>query len=552
MAGGDRAAGPATSRTGPQEVDRVVVLRQLPFSGVSALVVGGLLATDPARLADWRIVAAILVTVAVAAAAPLVPWHRLDHRWAATMPAAQMVAVALAYVGGLDVVAGLALPVLWLSRAYGAVGAIASIVAAGAVSWAPFMLGAPITEAAFPRLLVEPAVFASVGAYIYLAERRSQARQALLEGQGAVVERTLDDSRRQRRLLEGVLNTIDVGVVVLDADGRVVGRNPAQAAMCPPTPQIGEPADALGPVEIYAEDRRTRVPRENAVLLRAARGERVDREIVWWRQDADTDPDSLRALGITARPLLDEEGRWDGAVVVYQDLTPELTAIAQQADFVASVTHDLRTPLTSILGFTELLADEPGLGERERRHVRVIERNARRLLHLIGDLLTAGQLTRGGLTLESRRLDLRELARDVVEAHGPAATAREVVLHEQLGEPLPVHADAERLGQALDNVVSNAVKYSRDGGNVTVRGERVDGAVVLSVSDDGIGIAREDQEHVFDRFYRAEAVRGGSVSGTGLGLYIAHEIVRAHGGRIELRSEPGVGTEVRITLPGAR
>lgn len=535
--------------TGPEEADRTVVLRQVPFSVVTAVLVGGLLATDPVRLADPRLVAAIAVTVGASAAAVIVPWHRIGHHWAATMPAAQMLAVGLAHVGGLDVVVGLALPVLWLSRVYGAVGTVASVVAAGVVSWAPYLLGVPVTESTFPRLLVEPSVFAAVGAYIYLAERRSQARQALLEGQSAVLERTLEDSGRQRRMLEGVLNAIGVGVVVLDADGRVVIRNPAQGELWPPTPPVGERGDAVGAVGMYAEDRRTPVADEDAALLRAARGGRVEREVVWWHDDED--PDTWRALGVTAGPLLDEQGRWDGAVVVFQDLTPELTAMAQQADFVASVSHDLRTPLTSILGFTELLAEDPELSEAQRDRVRVIERNARRLLHLIRDLLTAGQVAHSGLALDLRHVDLCDLVRDVVAAHEPAARAGAVKVHDELGGPLPVRGDAARLVQAVDNVVSNAVKYSRESGRVTVRGERVDGAVVLRVRDDGVGIAQADQARVFDRFYRAETVRGGKVPGTGLGLYITQEIVRAHGGRVELESEPGVGTEVRIVLPEA-
>jgi signal transduction histidine kinase len=350
-------------------------------------------------------------------------------------------------------------------------------------------------------------------------------------------------------MLEGVLNTIAVGVVVLGADGRVVIRNQAQGILCPPTPHVGEPADALGPLELYAEDRRTPRTRESSALLRAARGERVDREVVWWRDDEL--PDGWRALGVTASPLLDEQGRWDGAVVVYQDLTPEFTAMAQQADFIASVSHDLRTPLTSILGFAELLADDPTIGERERGQVQAIERNSRRLLHLIGDVLTAGQIAHGGLRLELGIVDLRDVVREVVDAHSPAAKAKSLELRNEVEGPVLVRGDVARVIQAVDNVVANAVKYSREAGRVTVRADHDGGGVVLRVRDDGVGIPHPDQRRVFDRFYRAEAVRGGTAPGTGLGLYITQEIVRAHGGWVELESEPGIGTEVRITLPEA-
>lgn len=547
MAGGGQPRRTDAARsTGAPEADRLVVLRQLPFAVVAAILLGSVLVTNPGLLADDRLVAAVLVTVAASTAAALVPWHRLHPAWPATVPVADMAAVALAYLAGLQVEAGLALPVLWLSRAHGAVGLVSSVVAAAAISWSPHLVGTPVDDRTLPRLLVEPAVFAAIGVYVYLAERRSRARQSLLEGQGGVLERTLAASRRQRRVLEGILNTIEVGLVTVDARGRLTGRNRAQGVLCPPTPQVGEPVDALPPLDVYAEDRHTPVRPEDAVLRRAARGERIDREVLWWRR-----PEGWRALGVSASPLFDERGRWDGAVVVYQDLTPELTAMAEQADFVASVSHELRTPLTSILGFAELLDDDPDLTERQRGHVRVIERNSQRLLRLIGDLLTARQLTRGGLSLSLADVDLCDVVAQAVEAHGPAAREKGVQVHDELTGPLHVRADRTRLGQVIDNVLSNAVKYSRPDGHVTLRAEHDEQAVTLRVRDDGVGIDPADHAKVFDRFYRAPAVRGGNVQGTGLGLFITREIVAAHGGSVRLDSEPGRGTEVSISLPAA-
>ena len=220
-------------------------------------------------------------------------------------------------------------------------------------------------------------------------------------------------------------------------------------------------------------------------------------------------------------------------------------------DFVASVSHELRTPLTSIRGYTELLlegdAGEPNDDQRE--YLGIVDRNVDRLLGLVADLLDAAQVRRGRLTLERVDCDPAALARDAVERARPAAAARSIVL-ELEADPVPhVEGDVSRLGQVLDNLLSNALKFTAPGGHVDVRVRRDGRSVVLEVTDDGAGIPPEELPRLFERFYRTPAASAGAIQGTGLGLAIARAIVEAHGGSVTVDSQPGAGSVFGVRLP---
>jgi signal transduction histidine kinase len=220
-----------------------------------------------------------------------------------------------------------------------------------------------------------------------------------------------------------------------------------------------------------------------------------------------------------------------------------------KGEFVALVSHELRTPLTSITGYLELVLDDPQLSEDHRRFLDVVDRNAGRLLRLVSDLLLVAQIESGRLALELADVDLAAVAAESVEALRPAADAGEVDLRLDLGPVPTVRGDRARLGQLLDNLVSNGVKFTEPGGHVVVALGRSGEDVVLAVSDDGIGISADDQRRLFDRFFRASGVQERAIDGTGLGLTIAKAIVAAHGGAIEVASEEGAGTTFRARLP---
>jgi signal transduction histidine kinase len=220
-------------------------------------------------------------------------------------------------------------------------------------------------------------------------------------------------------------------------------------------------------------------------------------------------------------------------------------------EFVALVSHELRTPLTSITGYLELLQEDESLGDDSRRFLDVVDRNSKRLLHLVSDLLLVAQIESGRLTLELGETNVRLLAQESVEALRPVAEGGSVELRLDSAPVPTLRGDPARLGQLLDNVVSNAVKFTEDGGRVVVALGVTGTELVLAVSDNGIGIPVAEQRRLFDRFFRATTAQDRAIEGTGLGLTIVHAIVRAHGGAIEVTSDEGHGTTFRVRLPVA-
>lgn len=221
-------------------------------------------------------------------------------------------------------------------------------------------------------------------------------------------------------------------------------------------------------------------------------------------------------------------------------------------EFVATVSHELRTPLTSICGYLELMLDEQSapLDPEQRRFMEIAQRNATRLLRLVGDLLFAAQLDAGVLTVERESVDLGELAREAVASAGPLAEASGVTIEADWQEVVaPV--DRERLLQVIDNLVSNACKFTQAGGTITVRAWRNGSRAYVAVRDTGQGIDAESLGHVFERFYRADSAVQDAVQGTGLGLSIARAIAEAHGGDIEVVSAVGQGSTFTVWIPAA-
>jgi len=217
-------------------------------------------------------------------------------------------------------------------------------------------------------------------------------------------------------------------------------------------------------------------------------------------------------------------------------------------EFVALISHDLRTPLTSITGYVEL-ALEDDLSEDLRGYLQVVARNAERLLALVNDLLFVARLQAGKMSLESGEVDLVKVVRDGVRSMEPRAAAKGVTLTCAVEAVPTVNADRGRVLQLLDNLVSNAIKFTPAGGSVHVSLGRAGDRVALEVADSGIGIAPEDQRRLFERFFRAENAVERQVPGTGLGLYISRVIADAHQGKLTVRSELDEGSIFRLELP---
>ena len=228
-------------------------------------------------------------------------------------------------------------------------------------------------------------------------------------------------------------------------------------------------------------------------------------------------------------------------------MTTELNALRARDELVASVSHELRTPLTSILGYLDLAIEDPDLPDHLRSNLDVAERNAERLLGIIADILAASSSSSSvEASLAPLSIDARDIVRASAEALAPRAAGRAITIDTTGLEEAFVWADPLRLRQVVDNLLSNAITYNRDGGTVFL-GTTSDGASSwILVRDTGTGMTEDERARLFQRFYKAGPPRR---SGTGLGLAISRDIVRAHGGELGLHSSPGVGSTFIVKLP---
>jgi signal transduction histidine kinase len=218
-------------------------------------------------------------------------------------------------------------------------------------------------------------------------------------------------------------------------------------------------------------------------------------------------------------------------------------------EFVSMVSHELRTPLTSIRGYLELLLADTRLDEEQRRFLAVADRNSERLLGLVNDLLLVAEIDAGKLALDLQPVDLEDIIEECIESSLPAAGAKGIELTLRTTQLPELEGDPARLAQVLDNLVSNALKFTDPGGRVEVRLGAVGGTAIVEVEDTGLGLSEGDQDRLFQRFFRSSEAARNAIPGTGLGLAIAKAIVERHGGWIELDSARDVGTTVRVELP---
>lgn len=237
----------------------------------------------------------------------------------------------------------------------------------------------------------------------------------------------------------------------------------------------------------------------------------------------------------------------DGVVYAFRDVTAEQQLEAVRSDFVATISHELRTPMAAVYGAAETLLrrDIDLRGEAGRQLLEMISTQSTRLSQITEELLLTNQLDRGELTIEREPVDVGDLVRATCDAMASQVTP----VVEIDPELAPASADSDRLQQVLVNLLDNAVKYG--GAPVAVRVTSDNGVVRITVSDSGAGISPSDQDRIFEKFYRADPGLARAPSGTGLGLYISRELVRRMGGRLDVESQPGAGATFVVELPSA-
>jgi two-component system, OmpR family, phosphate regulon sensor histidine kinase PhoR len=343
---------------------------------------------------------------------------------------------------------------------------------------------------------------------------------ALRQMHGQLTER-FTELKREKAESAALVESMIEGVIAADARGRIVTANGAARRL------LGYPAS--GPLPPLPELFRARAARE---IVTAALGGRAE-------QASQLEVDG-RSVLITARAL--PEG---GALLVLHEITEMRRLEAVRRDFVANVSHELKTPLTSISGYAETLLTDPPDAVTTQRFLETILNNARRMQRLVDDLLDLSRIESGRWTPARESVDIRQAAADVWADLAERTAARDVAFEVRVASDAAVlNVDPDALRQILTNLLDNSLRYSSPGGRITVRTEVANGGIALRVEDTGSGIPHEHLSRIFERFYRADASRSRDEGGTGLGLAIVKHLVEAHGGRVSAESERGQGTAI--------
>jgi PAS domain S-box-containing protein len=283
------------------------------------------------------------------------------------------------------------------------------------------------------------------------------------------------------------------------------------------------------------------------ILTWVSTGEFIDDfETIRLRKDG-----TLVDVSLRVSPLLGTAGDVVGASIIARDISDRRKAEKLKDEFLAMVSHELRTPLASIVAHVELLLDDGPLEEKRRRgFLEVIDRNSLRLERLVGDLLFVAQLESDHLSLSLVDVDIVKVVKEAIETMSIRARQSDIKITLLSEQPsLYLKGDPGRLGQAVDNLISNAIKYSPPGAGVAVRILALKDTCVIEVEDYGIGIATEELGLLFGRFFRGSTATSLHIQGVGLGLLIVKRIVEGHGGEVKVMSEAGVGTTFNIVLP---
>lgn len=348
---------------------------------------------------------------------------------------------------------------------------------------------------------------------------------------------------KEKEELEHVIESVYAGIIMVHNNGRIMQMNPSARAM------LGIDQD-----EKLSGDLREVIKDEGVVEVLArslAENTEVQQEISVPDPHAE-DKDAERIYQVQTAMVKGEDQANIGIVAIFNDITEIRSIERMKTAFVSTVSHELRTPLTSIKGFiSTLIQDTEGFYDKETVHefYTIIDQECDRLTRLISDLLNVSRIEAGrALDLNPVQVNLPEIVDKVVAAQKSYTNKHDFNVDLDPEIP-PIIADADKVDQILTNLTNNAVKYSPDGGTITVSGKKLNGMVQMTVADQGMGIPKEHLEKVFDRFHRIDNRDTRKAGGTGIGLYLVKHLVEAHGGRIWVESEVGKGSRFIFELP---
>lgn len=521
------------------------------------MATGILLVISPENVINRTYPVALLL-VALASVLPFLPAFRVPRYrpWMLTMPALDFIAFLILRLEGTGGVTNpmvmiLSLPAVWigLTRSRTAlvvfVPIVYSVIVPDIVLVSRRALDQSDADRAIMLIIVFPlAMLFAAGAAFAMATILSRRQESLATEQWERA-RAASEADRLRQLMESVVDTLDVGVIVIDPAGDLLLMNRVLRQSPELTAGGADPWESFQAIRAFQEDRVTPIPLEDSTIARVMRGERVTQRLVW------VGPPSGRqtALSVSGSAVHTASGEHLANVMVVNNVTDMMVAIEARDAFIGTVSHELRTPLTTVSGFLELILERQEHLDPEIVHwLRVMERNVQRQQVLVRDLLAAAGARNAPIALEMVNADLAEVAREAAAAVRKEAAAKQMIVRVS-GSAVEGRFDPIRMAQVAENLMTNAVRYSPEGSRVDVTVADDGHDLHLRVRDRGAGIAPEDQEMLFDRFFRSSEARASATRGVGLGLPIVKAIVDAHGGSIDVESELGVGTTVTVRLP---
>lgn len=520
---------------------RSVWLLQLVLAAGVVITVLTVQALQPTMFGVWTFSTGVAIVVALTAVALIVPWHRLPRNAVMLIPFGDLVGVSfLAFGGDLRLSYFWVFPLTWIAVH----GALAAVVSALGMVGVAILLDSAVngaTPTTAIRLIVVMLALTFIALTAYLTARQNRAFKQLLRRQAGRLQSTLQRVSGQERRVSQMLNGLDTGIARLSSSGEVLALNDAYVALY--AIERDDPKRPGGAVE-YSSLRGDALPESERPFVRAVRGELFEDERVWLFDVHG----AWHALSVSTRRLTPSADEPESTLLIVHDVTALIEAERAREHLAAVVSHELRNPLTAIIGHAELALDDDELPPKVRDKLEVIDNAGQRMQTLISEILQTSQ-TGSRLRSAPAMADARRILDASLDSFRPAADGRRVALLLDAPDTLPLVGDAFRLRQAVDNVVSNAIKYTPGGGTVQVTAGRRDGDVVLRVADTGIGIAQADIPRIFDPYFRTGPARDSASPGTGLGMGIVRDIVDQHGGTLEVESEQGTGTTVTMRLP---
>ncbi len=527
----------------PQPYDAYAATRaaQWCFMVVSGIAVAVVAVLEPtALLTVGAVMAAVLVTVATAivlmspvALTPAVPVFYV-------VPVLDALAIASLRAESPGATTGallaLVVPAVWL----GTSGLARGIVLAGLVSVASIvpdlvaMTSGTLAVEAGPVSLVVLTPVAMIMTALFAFGLVDEADAAT----------TAESETRQLR--DAIIETVDIGILVLDAEGEIiiVNRGVREHPIMQEIDNVG--TDSIRALRVMMADGVTMYPEGDGPIRNAMMSD-DNADEVFWVHRADGTPHAFVARSTRLR---DHGGNVVATVVAMNDVTRFIDAVQARDRLMSAVSHELRTPLTAMRGFLELARDEvPDHSSSLARHLAIVDRNLQREHAIVEQFILAAESVGGHLTLRREDVDLTAIARDVVSA-STATEARPEVTVRVVGEPVMCRVDAALMAALVDALLSNAVVATRGSGLVTVTVSRPETTTLrLEVADRGVGISDREHQHLFEPFFRTGFADLESTPGVGLGLPLVKRIVDAHGGTVEIDSAWGRGTTVVVIIP---